>query len=399
MDYQPEALTQQAARLERIRPWRQMAGLAAACGVGFAFSANYTNHAPVVPALVEDFHFSRTLAGLLTTGIFLTHAGMQIPGGHLADRFGATRVLMAALALVCVGNFAIGFASAYWQLLFWKIFVGLGTGTCFVAGARYITGLFEGKQLHMAQGLYGGSVLLGSGFVIFAVPQFLTAFGWRGAFFATATFAAVAWFGWLIAATPLAAVPKLPGSLGGMLSNSQLWLLGFVQMASFGLAIVVGAWISALLRQALGISPAQAGLVGSVVLLLGIVTRPLGGGLVPKMGVRLLLQISLLLSAAGCLWLGLGIRSLLPAAAAVVLLGFGCGLPYAGLFNHAAALYPGRAGAAMGLVNMLGIVMILVGAPVIGYLADWTGNFQSGFLALSAFTLIVLATTFGIKKT
>ncbi len=118
----------------------RMAALAAACAAGFAFAANYTNHAPVAPALMEQFHFSKALAGLLTTGIFLTHAGMQIPGGHLADRYGARRVLMAALALVCVGNFAIGFSSAYWQLLFWKVFVGFGTGACFVAGARYITG-------------------------------------------------------------------------------------------------------------------------------------------------------------------------------------------------------------------------------------------------------------------
>jgi nitrate/nitrite transporter NarK len=366
--------------------------------VGFAFSANYTNHAPLVPALIANFHFSQALAGLLTTGIFLTHAAMQIPGGHLADRFGATRVLMAALALVCAGNFAIGFANAYWQLLFWKVFVGVGTGTCFVTGARFITGLFTGQRLHMAQGLYGGSVLMGSGFVIFAVPHFQAAFGWRGAFFATATVATAAWIAWVAAAPPIAVALRLPGSLRGMLANPQLWLLGLVQMASFGLAIVAGAWISALLRQDLGVPPARAGLVGSVVLLLGIIIRPLGGALVPRMGVRRLLRVSLLLSAAGCLWLGSGVDTLVPAAAAIVLLGVGCGLPYAGLFNGAAGLYRDRAGAAMGLVNMLGILMILAGAPLVGYLADWTGNFQSSFLVLGAFTLCVLASTLRIKE-
>ena len=42
--------------------------------------------------------------------------------------------------------------------------------------------MFKGRDLHLAQGLYGGSVVLGSGFVLFAVPQLLDAFGWRGAF-------------------------------------------------------------------------------------------------------------------------------------------------------------------------------------------------------------------------
>ncbi len=375
-----------------------MAALAAACAAGFAFAANYTNHAPVAPALMEQFHFSKALAGLLTTGIFLTHAGMQIPGGHLADRYGARRVLMAALALVCVGNFAIGFSSAYWQLLFWKVFVGFGTGACFVAGARYITGLFAGPRLHVAQGLYGGSVLLGSGFVIFAVPQFLAAFGWRGAFFATTAVAVVAWLVWAATAAPVQATRRPAASFRGMLSSSQLWLLGLVQMASFGLAIVVGAWVSVLLRTAVNAPPARAGLVGSSVLLLGIVTRPLGGALVPRTGVRPLLLASLLLSAAGCWWLGFGVRSLVPAGVAITLLGVGCGLPYAALFNRAAALFPDRAGAAMGLVNMLGILMILAGAPLVGWLADWSGSFQSSFFALGAFMLCVLAAAFAIKE-
>ena len=120
--------------------------LVCACIVGFAFSANYTNHAPLVPALTQAFGFSLARAGCLTTGIFLTHAAMQIPGGQLADRLSAKRVVTIALALVCLGNFAIAFASGYWELLLWKIFVGLGTGTCFVAGARYISAAYPGNR-------------------------------------------------------------------------------------------------------------------------------------------------------------------------------------------------------------------------------------------------------------
>ena len=52
----------------------------------------------------------------------------------------------------------------------------------------------------------------------------------------------------------------------------------------------------------------------------------------------------------------------------------------------------------LGLVNMLGIVMILAGAPAVGHLADWTGNFQSSFVALGAFTLAVLGSTIFLKE-
>src|SRR5947209_2426476 len=262
------------------------AGLACACATGFAFSANYTNHAPMAATLASEFHFSMALAGLLTTGVFLTHGAMQIPGGHLADRVGSTRVAVASLAIVSLGNFAIAFATAYWQLLFCKIFIGIGTGASFMAGARFIISAFAGPRLAFAQGFYGGSIALGAGFVIFAVPRLMAAVGWRGAFFSTAAIACAAAIAWTLA-DPLPPKATHPaGSFGGLLSNAQLWFLGVLQMASFGLAIVVSAWVTTYLRVALGIPLTRAGLIGSVILLLGIVMRPLGGMLVPLLGVR-----------------------------------------------------------------------------------------------------------------
>src|SRR5579864_917436 len=91
----------QIAQVETQLTRTERLGLASVCAVGFAFSANYTNHAPMVPALVAEFRFSLAAAGLLTTGIFLTHAGVQIPGGYIADKLGPRRVLSIALAIVC----------------------------------------------------------------------------------------------------------------------------------------------------------------------------------------------------------------------------------------------------------------------------------------------------------
>jgi nitrate/nitrite transporter NarK len=371
--------------------------LAAGCAAAFAFSANYTNHAPMVSALRGEFGFDNAHAGLLTTGIFLTHALMQVPGGRLADRFGPTRVLAAALGWVVVGNFAIAFAGAYWQLLFWKALTGIGTGACFAAGARYIVGHFEGRDLHVAQGLFGGSVVLGSGFVLFAIPRLLGAFGWRGGFLGSAIVAGMVWVWWIAAAPRPLHAAAAAGSIRDLMQSRELWLLGLIQMASFGLVIVVGTWITTLLKTVFQMPLKTAGLMGSAVLLLGIVSRPLGGWLVHRMQIRTLVQGALLLNAAACgalawgQWTGL-------ALAAIVALGLGCGLPYAGVFNRAAALFPARAGAAMGLVNMIGISMILVGAPAVGYLADWTGQFQTSFLALGGFSLLAAGAASAIRE-
>jgi nitrate/nitrite transporter NarK len=371
--------------------------LAAACATGFAFSANYTNHAPMAAALRGEFGFDQASAGLLTTGIFLTHALMQIPGGRLADRLGPSRVVAAALAWVAVANFAIATSGAYWQLLVWKAFAGIGTGACFTAGARYVVGSFEGADLHVAQGLYGGSVVLGSGFVLFAVPQLLGAFGWRGAFLSCAFVAAVVGVWWVAAAPRPAHARPAAGALGEMAKHGELWLLGIVQMASFGLVMVVGTWVTTLLKTNFQVPLKTAGLLGSTVLLLGIVSRPLGGWLAHRMPIGRLIQVSLLVNALACGALAWG-RSLPVTMLAIVALGAGCGLPYAGVFNRAAALFPGRAGAAMGLVNMVGIAMILAGAPAVGLLADWTGQFQASFFALGAFALLASAAPLALRE-
>jgi hypothetical protein len=47
---------------------------------------------------------------------------------------------------------------------------------------------------------------------------------------------------------------------------------------------------------------------------------------------------------------------------------------------------------------MLGISMILAAPPLKGWLVDWSGSFRSGFFAWAIFSLIALASTFGIHE-
>ena len=362
------------------------------CIVAFAYSANYTNHAPLAPALMREFGFNQALAGLLTTGIFATHAGMQLPGGYLVDRLGSKRVLLFALIWVAIGNLGMAFAGAYWQLLACKIFTGMATGVCFVGGARYVHSAAAGPRLHTAQGFFGGSIQLGAGFVILAVPRLYLLAGWRATFVVSGGMALTAALIWLIAAPDVAATTSVPGRFTEMLFAPQLWLLGFVQMASFSISLIVGSWVVVMLTKVLGVPATRAGLIGSLVLLLGIVSRPLGGALRRHMGIRTLFVGSLMMIAVGCFMFVAPSVSLVAALIAVILIGTGCGLPYAAMFSRAGALFPGRAGTAMGLVNMVGILMILAGAPLVGHLADLTGTFRASFVALGGFALLVCAT-------
>jgi hypothetical protein len=52
----------------------------------------------------------------------------------------------------------------------------------------------------------------------------------------------------------------------------------------------------------------------------------------------------------------------------------------------------------MGLVNMLGIVMILAAPPLIGHMVEWSGSFRSSFLALGGFTSLAWIAVFAIRQ-
>jgi MFS family permease len=135
-----------------------------------------------------------------------------------------------------------------------------------------------------------------------------------------------------------------------------------------------------------------------MVLVLGIASQPLGGIIVSRLGTKGTLQLGLTLNAIACLCFALGHGSLEQAAFGTLLLGIGGGLPHAAVFNRAAALYPARAGGAIGFVNMLGVFMILTATPLVGQLVVWMKTFQSSFLALSVFALLALISSAAIHQ-
>jgi len=357
--------------------------------LGFVFSANYTNHGPLVPTLIKDLNITLALAGALTTAIFLTHGALQIPGGALADKLGAKRVALWSLVIITAGNTLIGLSDSYYQILVLKFIIGIGTGSAFIAGARYVPTFFAGKEIQRAQGVYGGSILLGSGFVIYGVPQLLAAVGWHGVFFVTGSMAGVFAVLWHFIApdTPSHTTsPKINWT--NVLANPNIWLLSWAQLGSFGVIIAAGVWVNTLLIKSIHLDPKTAGMVCSAVLLLGIISRPLGGLI---LGQNILSTKSLLVSASaglalGFAWMGLS-TTIGMAALAIIFTGIMAGLPFAGIFNGARDNCPATPGVAMGFVNTWGAAGVMVLPPVIGRLVDITGTFVSGFYVLAGMAL------------
>jgi nitrate/nitrite transporter NarK len=371
--------------------------LAAACLMGWAATTNYTNHAAVLPLLMAELAFGPVQAGLLSAAFFVTLAVGCVPAGLLIDRLGPTGVGTAGLVLVFASNLALGYARDFPDLLLVKVIGGLGCALAFIAGMRYAALVVPPPRVPRAHGLYGGFVQLGGGTSLYLIPLLASRLGWRRAFIVSSGLIALSTVGWLALAPrvrpSLAAAP-----LTEAMRSLKVWTLGLVHTATFGLAVLIGIWITTFLVHDFGLSLVSAGAAGSAILALGVLSRPLGGWLVDRgaLSARAVMKLTVLAGAVGLAALGWPGRPLLVAAAAIVLLGVALSAPYAAVMHTAAAILPRAPGAAVGLVSGLGVLGIALGAPAVGALFASTGSFTVPFGALAAYSLLVLWALFSL---
>ena len=122
------------------RPSGLRSRLAWTGGLGAAVSAgwNVANTGAAAGILADAYGVSLAVIGLLTTGLFLTHALLQVPAGRLCDRFGPRLVGTAGLAVTALGStLALAWRDAGFAVAM-RVLAGVGTGLSFVAGSDYV---------------------------------------------------------------------------------------------------------------------------------------------------------------------------------------------------------------------------------------------------------------------
>jgi len=372
------------------------------CAVAVAVATNYTIQGPVLGFIRTEFALSSADAGMIATAFFAGAATTMLAGGAIADRIGPRPAVTLGFLLVTAGALGAGLlAPSFPALLAWRVLGGLGSGFGFAAGAAYTSSIFDDRGRHLAQGLYGASFLLGSGITLIYIPVLAGPSGdWRLAFTISAIAVAAVWVAWALLAPGEPRVPaatRARAALVVALRNRNTWLLALCHMCGFGMAIVVGTWVTLYLVDAFELPLAAAGLTGSLTLVTGIVART-SGGIILEHGVKpiRLIRAGLILAIVGLATLALA-PTLPIAIGGLVVTGLGVGFPYAGVFNGAAASVPTSPASAQAIVGWGGLLTAVFGPPLVGTLLDATGSFAAGFLTFAAIVLAVLATTAFIR--
>ncbi len=368
--------------------------IGAICLTSAVTAVNYTNYGPLIPILRADLHIDNGQAGLMSTLLFLGLAVMYIPAGALADRFGQRPVLIGSSILMAAGEVLLPLFPNFTWILFCRTITGFGAGGAFVAGAGVAASM--GKHSSLAQGLYGGSIQIGSGLGLLLTPVLYNWFGWRGAFFVWGLLAILVVITWLIVNDGQVAHTPTRVDVKAGLRSPAVWTLGLSHMGTFGLGNAIAAWIAVYLAHQYGLSLGMAATLGSLALLSGMFFRPLGGILIGRgvIGAIPLLRLGTIMGFTGVTLLALPLHLPFLVVAGMAFIAIGATIPYTSVFNEAARLRDVGKGVAQGLVSVISAPTVILGPPIIGFLFESTGNFTFAFGSILIFSTVAVTSSF-----
>jgi nitrate/nitrite transporter NarK len=357
-------------------------------------AVHYTNYAPLIPIMQADLHISSGQAGLMSTLLFLGLAAAYIPGGALIDRYGQRPVLIGSCTLMVSGGVLLPLMPNITWILLCRFITGIGAGGAFVAGAGVAASM--GKYASLAQGLYGGSVQIGSGLALLVTPLLYHWLNWRGTFLFWGLLGIPTTIAWLLVKQDRQAHTAARVDIKAGLRSPSVWTLGLSHLGTFGLGNAIAAWIAVYLVHQYGLTLGLAATLGSIALLSGMFFRPLGGILLARnvIGSIPLLRVGTIMGFAGVALLALPLRFPPLAAAGMGLIAIGATIPYTSVFNEAAHLRGVGRGIAQGLVSIISSPTVLLGPPIIGLLFEHTGNFTLAFSSILIFSGTAIAASF-----
>ncbi len=359
--------------------------IARVCLIAIGIGYNFALIGPIARRLSDQFGVSLGMIGLLTTGVLITHALSQLPAAVPAQKYGPLKLVRYAFVLVAIANLLGAISPVFWLLVATRLIVGIGTGPVFVGGldgSRRLGGAF-------LAGVFGGAATFGLGLALVMGAAF-DSFGWSWhlTFLVAAAFAlAAAAFGPKDSDEPRPQTGNVVDHLGAVLRSGPLWRLALIHSATFGVSLVVGAWIVIYFREG-AITGFLAGAIGFSLLAMTAIFRPIGGALFAR-GVswRVIGPAAVLTCGLGLGVLSIGLPSWLAALVSLVI-GISFALPFSAIFVLTVKAEPRYPAAGIAFVNMTGGVFALIITPIAGILLDhgvgWIAFAGMGVIAVIA---------------
>ncbi|WP_137290570.1 MFS transporter [Natronorubrum halophilum] len=356
-------------------PWRAVG----AVGVGlFGLGLAVGSYGTYVTVLIAG-GVGPDAAGFGMSLFLLGQLLAVVPADRLTRTMQIERVAAIGLAGAGIG-IAIGSVVTLETTYLSRLLLGLGQGTAFVAGMKYVGLRTTGADTATAQGMLGALFTLGLAVALAASPPAVAAFGPIAPALAAATSTLLgATFTIRLVAVTGNAITPVRSYIEPFTSAGGL-ALGLGNMATFGFLMVAATWYTEVLADVA--VPTVAVLVGFA--LATVLGRGLGGWLSRGYGERATVAGSLLGLAIvlGGLAASIAAESAVGIAAGLVLTGFGFGVPFGPLFSLAFSELTDDSGVTLSGMLLVGNAGALAYPWLVGWLLTATTGYAAGFAAM-----------------
>ena len=134
-------------------------------------------------SIIPELGLTKAQAGALGSITLLGGAAGGLIFGHIADRYGRTRAMIASMLLYSVFTAACGLSQTLWQFAIFRALLGLGMGGEWASGAALVSETWPAKHRGRALGFMQSAWAIGFAAAALVVGFVLPRWGWRVVFF------------------------------------------------------------------------------------------------------------------------------------------------------------------------------------------------------------------------
>ncbi len=312
--------------------------------------------------------------GVLVGAYMLPGIVVALPGGSLGERFGQKQIAIIGLLLMAVGGVVTAMAGDFAMATLGRVISGAGAVVLNVLLTSMVAEWFSSDRLVTAMAILVTSWPLGIGLALVTGPLIAAAVGWPSMI-------------WLSAAASLATcalialVYRRPDTIAesdtqvvrGKFTSRDFWVATWSGQvwALFNVGYIIVVSFMPALMLADGVSPTTAGLVTSFATWILIVTVPLGGLLIDRVGH----SVAIMQLCFAAMAIAMAATAVVPAALAIVIIvGVFAGPPAGAIMAlPASALRATVRSTGMGLYFTWYYAAMAVLPPFAGWLGDLTG--------------------------
>ena len=356
-----------------------------------AMALQFQTVASVGPFLMDALAIDFASLGALIGLYLLPGIAIALPGGMLAQRFGAKRVVLAGLALMAIGGVVMGVSGSFAAAAAGRLISGTGAVLLTVQVAKMVTDWFAGREIVTAMAIAISSWPFGLAVGLVVYGPLAERVGWSaimhlGALSAFVAFMLIALLYREPSGTPAPASARFTLNL-----TRREWLLVMTAGAMWGIynvAYIVLISFAPELFTVRGWSFAEASSIVSLIGWVLIPSVPLSGFLIERFGRPTLFMIAAFAITSAAL-IVLPFTDMPLAAFAVVALAVG--VP-AGLIMAlpAQVLRPESRGSGMGVFFTCYFVAMAVLPGAAGLMRDISGSPATPALFAAAMVLLCM---------